>query len=426
MKDQWDILTGVPERDRRNVSILMESVAELYGAMALDDVTRRAVDRAIRVTGAERGILLLREDGRVEPCVARSAGGEDLPLDLKHSRSVVDKVASTGEAHLTVDAEDPTAATLGRSVLELRLLSIMAAPLTVKGQTLGLLYVDSTVQAKEFTKEDFAVFNAVGGLIALAVENARLLEEQSEKQRLERELDVAREIQERLFPKDIVPPEGFDLAGEGRPYVGISGDYYDVIPAGDGRLALAVGDVSGHGPGAALYMASTRALLHGLLGRGAEPVEVMRTLNAFLARDMPSHSFMTFFLGVLDPAARSLTYVNAGHNAPIVVRKDLQLEDLPATGPVLSVLEDATYRLSDPVRLEPGDALVLYTDGIYEAHNAADEMYGEDRFRASLAAHVRTDPGADAVIRGVLADLEAFCAGRPLDDDITCLVLRAR
>jgi sigma-B regulation protein RsbU (phosphoserine phosphatase) len=424
--NQWDILTGEAERDRRNVTILMESVAELYGLMGLDELNRRAVDRAIKVTGAERGILLLDGDqGRLAARVARSRKGQDMPLELRYSRSVVDKVWTTGKPHQTVDAEDPSAHSLGQSIVELRLLSIMAVPLPSRGRNLGVLYVDSTVQAKEFTQADFSVMKALGGLIALAVENARLAAAQAEKQRLERELAVARDIQQRLLPKDLPIPAGLDLAAQGHPAEETSGDYYDVIPLADGRLALVVGDVSGHGLGPALFMASTRAVLHSLLHTPASPEQIMGTLNAFLKRDMPVGSFMSLFLGVLDPRTRTLAYVSAGHNPPLLVRRGGAIEELRRTGPLLGIMDGPVYRLSPPVALASGDVLVLYTDGIYEAQSAKEEMYGEERFIASLVRYAARGTKAQDVLEGTLGDLFAFTVGRPLDDDVTCLVLRA-
>ena len=424
MLTQWNFLSGDAERDQRNLHILMESIADLFGPRGVDEITRSAVDRAILVTGAQRGLLLLDEGAGLAPKVAREAGSADLPLSERYSRTAVDRVWQGGEAWMTVDAADPHKESLGQSVLELRLLSIMVTPLVVKGRRLGVLYVDSTVIAKEFTRADFDVFNALGGFIALAVDNARLLQEAAEKERMERQLALAHDIQRRLLPADPKPPEGFEVAGIGRPCEEASGDYYDVIPLEDGRVALVVGDVSGHGIGPALYMASARALVHGLMGEGSGPVKVVESVNRFLARDMPENSFMTLFVGVLDPKTRNLSYGSAGHNPPLLVRASGGVDELNCTGPLLSVFEDATYGLSDPIPLHPGDALTLYTDGIYEAHDASGEIYGEDRFRDSLERYVRKGACAEDVVAGVLQDLDAFCADHPLDDDITCLVMR--
>lgn len=418
----WNFLSGDPERDRRNLAIVMESVADLFGPRGLDDLMCNAVNRAILVTEAQRGILLLDDGNGPVPHVAHDAEGRDAPLDLRYSRSAVERVWRSGEPYMTVDAAGPLK--LGQSVLDLKLLSIMVTPLKVKERMLGVLYVDSTSHAKQFTHADFAVFNALGGFIALAVDNARLLADAVEKERMERQLALAHDVQRRLLPADPKAPVGYDLAGVGRPCDETSGDYYDVIPRPDGCVGLVVGDVSGHGIGPALYMASTRALVHALMGEGAEPLKVVGTLNQFLARDMPDNAFMSLFLGILDPETHVLVYASAGHNPPLLIRTRGRVEELRRTGPLLSVFEDAVYGLSDPVTLESGDALVLYTDGIYEAHAGSGEMYGEERFRRSLEKHVHSGVPAKQIVENVLGDLDSFCGDQPLDDDITCLVLR--
>jgi serine phosphatase RsbU (regulator of sigma subunit) len=420
------MLTGDAERDRRNVAILMESVEELYGPRQLQALMTHAVDRAIRVTGAQRGILLLEAGGgKLAARVARSAKGTDLSLTLRYSRSVVEKVWSTGTPHLTIDAEDPASAALGQSIMDLRLLSIMAVPLPVKSRSLGVLYVDSTVQAKEFTKSDFSVLRALGGIVALAVEDARLAEAQKERQRLQEQMDLARSIQQGLLPRDIPAPAGFDVAGEGRPCEDTSGDYYDVIPLADGRCAFVMGDVSGHGLGPALFMASTRAQVHALLHFLPAPDAAMGALNGFLSRDLPRGSFMSLFLGLLDPVAKTLTYASAGHSAPLWLRAGGRIDELTPTGPVLGPFPDATYRVRGPVALTKGDVVVLFTDGIYEAKGPGEEMYGEERLQRSVVAHAAKSTNAQALVQGLYADLAAYTGARALDDDATCLVLRA-
>ncbi|MFV1959617.1 MAG: PP2C family protein-serine/threonine phosphatase, partial [Planctomycetota bacterium] len=216
------------------------------------------------------------------------------------------------------------------------------------------------------------------------------------------------------------------VAGLGRPCEGVGGDYYDVIVRGDGMSALVVGDVSDHGIGPALYMASARALIHALMKTGTSPVRTLLTLNDFLCRDMGPCDFMTVFLGVLDPATRGLAYASAGHNPPLCLRRDGTLETLDKTGPLLGMLEGATYGSEQIAPLEPGDALLLYTDGIYEAKDAFHALYGEDRLRASFECHVRAGRDARGIRDGLLEDLDIFCGSCALEDDVTCLVIRAR
>jgi len=212
----WDILSGDAERDRRNVEIVLESVAELWGPRPLDELFRSAVDRAIAVTSAERGFLIVAEDGDLVTATARARGGGDLPLDERTSRTVIDRVASTGQPSMTIDAAGGVAA-MSESILALKLMSVMAVPLQAKGSVVGVLYVDSTARVREFSATDFRVFQALGGVVGLAVENARLLAERAEQERLKRELAVAQQIQQQLLPRDLPTLPGFELGAIGRP-----------------------------------------------------------------------------------------------------------------------------------------------------------------------------------------------------------------
>lgn len=424
---QWNFLTGDTEKDRRNVEILLDSLEELYSPRDVDDLMRRAVDRAIRVTGAERGMLILADEhGTLETLVARSTNLDDLPLDTRYSGTVVNKVWGSGDAFLTMDTADEHSGALSDSILAMRLLSVMGVPLPSKAGNLGVLYVDSTAKVKEFSQSDFSVFQALGGLIALAVQNARLLAEKAQQERIKRELLVAQQIQQRLLPSDLPEPAGYELAGTNWPCDETSGDYYDAIPFDDGRIALVVGDVSGHGLGPALIMASMRAQLHATLAMNPDLVQVMQTANRFLERDIPENAFMSFFLGALDPATGTLEYVSAGHNPPLLRTPDGQVHELSKTGPVLGVLPDAPYTVSAARELVSGSVLMLYTDGIYEAMDTRSEMYGEERLEASFTAHAGAGASAQGVLDGVLADLTAFVGAQPFDDDVTCLVLRVR
>jgi len=419
-------LTGDRARDQRNVDLLLGAVGELYGGKSVDEIVRHAVDRAIEVTGAQRGILLQGDDGgALRVVVARAREGKDLPLELRYSRSVAQKVWTTGRPYLTVDAEQGVVQA-GRSITDLRLLSILAAPLAVKGKAFGVLYVDSTAVTKEFSEGDRAVFESLAGLVSVAIEQARLASEEASKKRLAAEVDVARRIQLSLMPRDPKAPPGWDLAAECRACTETSGDYHDVIPLEGGSVALVVGDVTGHGLGAALFMSCVRALLHMLLHVSPDPVAAVQALNAFLCRDMPEGHFMSLFVGILDPADATLRWVNAGHNPPMLGRASeaaVPVEELPRTGPVLGVLADAVYRLAGPVTLRPGDALLLYTDGFTEARDA-DDLWGEERLVASFREHLEGAERARGVLDGVLGDLTAFVKGRPPEDDVTSIVLR--
>ena len=422
MSDAWDILSGDPERDRRNVRIVLESVAELWGPRPLDDLFRHAVDRAIDVTGAERGFLFVRREGSLEIAMGRHKGRVDLPAEEQTSRTVVERVAATGQPSMTIDAAD-NLESMSASILALKLLSVMGVPLQIKGTVIGVLYVDSTARVREFSATDFRVFQALGGVVALAVENARLLAEKSEQERIKRELVVAQQIQQQFLPRGLIAPPGFQLAAAGQPCEETSGDYCDVVEV-RGGLALVIGDVSGHGLGPALLMASARALLRATLQRDASPGDVLARMNDYLERDTPSGSFMSLFVGLFDPARAEIRYASAGHNPPLLLRADGTHEDLPRTGSVLGVVEGATFGVKGPHVLGPGDLLLGYTDGIYESARGDGQRYGEARLLETLRRLATPQADAQSIVDGLMSDLEAFLDGTAMQDDCTLLLLR--
>jgi sigma-B regulation protein RsbU (phosphoserine phosphatase) len=441
-------LTGDGPRDQRNVDVLLGAVKELAASTDLDAIIRRMVDGAIEVTGAQRGALLLPDArGALAVRLARSRDRRDLPSDLRYSRGVVGKVWSTGKPYLTTDFEGPQAADLGQSVLDLRLLSILAVPLVARDRAIGVLYVDSTATAKEFTQGEQSVFSALAGIASVALERARLAVEEAEKKRLEVSVDLerarraaeeaerlrlqlaveaARNVQQSLAPRDLSVPAGFEVAGIGLPLEETSGDYHDLLRLEDGAFALVVGDVSYHGIGSALHMVAARAVLRARLRTATDLTRAMAALNDFLCADLQPDQYMSLFVAVVDPATRAVRWASAGHNPPRLWRAAGPAEELERTGPVLGVVPGATYGVGGPRVMTPGDALFLFTDGLFEAQNAADEVWGEESLCASIDRHAAARPGAGDLLEAVLAEHRAFVGGARRRDDVTALVLRAR
>ena len=255
--------------------------------------------------------------------------------------------------------------------------------------------------------------------MAAGLERGRQLE--IERQRIEDELGLARRIQARLLPPGPPAVEGLELAGTSESAREVGGDYYDYLPLGDGRVALVIADVSGKGVGAALLMSGFRASLLSQDLAGAGLTEVVGHLNRFLHRSVEPGKFVTAFLGVLDGRDGRLVYCNAGHNAPLLVGADGGVTPLEAGGLILGILEHSPYETGEAV-LEPGGRLVLYTDGVTEAANEADEQWGEERL-IELLRSVPRDPCAVVVSR-VVEEVRRFEAARGASDDVTLIVAR--
>ncbi|HEY1251042.1 MAG TPA: PP2C family protein-serine/threonine phosphatase [Thermoanaerobaculia bacterium] len=247
-------------------------------------------------------------------------------------------------------------------------------------------------------------------------------EKQAEQERLERDVRIAQEVQARLFPRMAPQIPNLQCQGVCRPARGIAGDYYDFVTLDGGHAGIAVADVAGKGLPAALLMASLQAALRSLVSRANEaPAVLARDLNAQLCELTEPTRFATLFWGVFDERGRTLNYVNAGHNAPLLMRKAGAVDRLAAGGRPLGVFPDSEYRM-DSVSLAAGDVLVVYTDGVTEAPDAEEREFGEERLLESVRAN--EDRPVDEICRGVLKAVDAYQAGLPQQDDMTLVVAR--
>ena len=249
-------------------------------------------------------------------------------------------------------------------------------------------------------------------------------ERQASQERLERDVRIAQEVQARLFPQKVPKSAALECDGVCRPARGVAGDYYDFLEIDRGHLGLALGDVAGKGISAALLMASLQGALrsHASLSDG-EPAEAASDINAQIHALTDAHRFATFFWAIFDEARRTLTYVNAGHNPPMLLRASGALERLTTGGPPLGVFGDSRYR-QDTVRLAAGDLLVVFSDGITEAPDAADEEFGETRLEGILRSNANLPAGA--LCGAVLSAVEAFQSGTAQADDMTVVAARVR
>jgi sigma-B regulation protein RsbU (phosphoserine phosphatase) len=297
----------------------------------------------------------------------------------------------------------------------------LAVPLSAGARVEGVLAIGERASGMPFSEEDREIAQTLARQALAALEGARLQRVREEKQRQDRELQIAREIQHSLFPPCAPEIAGFDVAGESRPCYEVGGDSYDWIPLGGERLALVIADVAGKGTPASLLMASAHAFVHALAGT-VPPAQVVERLNRFLLARTQTSRFVTLFYAELDAAKHRLAYVNAGHVPPFWVAADGALSRLTAGGPALGLLAEATYEVGD-VRLESGDLVAMVTDGVTEAMSPDEREFGDDRASAALRA---TSGNASAVLRGLVAAANEWAGGGGFSDDLTALILKAR
>jgi sigma-B regulation protein RsbU (phosphoserine phosphatase) len=400
---------------------LSEAAATLithYPLQALLDVIMDIVFRAVP---AQRGALLLRrEDGEgegLEPRVVRQPPGQP-PLQI--SSTIVQQVMERQQAVLTLDAMADDRFEQAKSIRIQGIRSVLCVPLWNERAVIGLIYVDNLLSDRAFSHSDLRLLGLIANMAAVKVENARLLEEQIEKERLDEQLNVAAKIQARLLPQSDPEIPGYEVRGLTRSCYEIGGDYFDFIWRGERRLALVIADVSGKGVGAALLMAAFQSAVRTLAPGELDPAGMVNRLNQVLVENSPPEKFVTAFYGELDLDSHTLTYVNAGHNPPLVLEAD-GLRLLAPTGPVIGVIAQARFR-AQTEQFRAGDLLVIYTDGITEGENVAGEELGIERLGEFFK-----DRGAQPVAEltdAFNARLAEFTRGAPVKDDCTMILLR--
>jgi sigma-B regulation protein RsbU (phosphoserine phosphatase) len=294
-----------------------------------------------------------------------------------------------------------------------------------RNRLMGVMALGPKRSQAAYSSADLKLLQALASQTGLALEVSELARslanEAAQRERANREMEIAREVQERLFPQEMPDLPGATIAGYCRPALGVGGDYYDVIDLGEGRVGLAVGDVSGKGISAALLMASLRASLRGVTLDGPRDfAKLMHKVNRLVYEASASNRYATFFFASYDPATRRLECVNAGHNPPVLLRGS-EVIRLEADGPVVGLLPFAPYTEQGLV-LEPGDTLILYTDGISEAMTSNDEEWGDERMIA--AAQAAKDKPASELLDAIFVGVDTFTAGAPQHDDMTLLVLK--
>jgi serine phosphatase RsbU (regulator of sigma subunit) len=396
----------------------------LLSSSGLDETLDQVASLVFEAVPAESCVIMLRDsnaEGGMKIVVAREKGKDEAIQEVRISRTVMDEVLKNGKSVLTADAQhDPRYASQTMALLGVR--SVLAVPLSVDERNVfGIIYADSPTYETTFTEEHLNILTTLASVASIRVENARLLEERFERERMERELELATEIQQRFQPSEAPRMDGYEFQGISFSCYEIGGDYYDFITRHDGKMLIALGDVSGKGTAAALLMSSLHAAIHGQVAARSSLDEVVRSVNQYLADNTPANRFVTLFVAELDPRTGDLKYINAGHNPPLIGRTSGIIEQLSSGGFPLGILPSAEFEVGE-TQLHPGEALVVYSDGVSEANNLKEEEFGMER----LMDVVKRNLGASAAgMRDkVESALSAFTQTAPANDDITLVIVK--
>ena len=340
--------------------------------------------------------------------------------EIRVSRSVIEEVVVKGKSVLTSDAQADPRFMSGNVKLQ-GVRSVLAVPLGVSEKIFGIIYADSPMAEGRFTEDHLKVLTTLASVAAIRVENTRLLDETLQRERMEHELQVASEIQQRFQPTAAPQVAGYELQGISFPCYEIGGDYYDFIEREDGRLIVTLGDVSGKGTAAALLMSCLHAAVHAQAESHNSLVQTIGSVNRYLAENIPANRFITLFYAELQPKTGELAFLNAGHNPPLIVHSAGTMEQLAAGGLPLGIMPDADYR-QGLTKLHPGDVLVIYSDGVSEAQSPSGEEFGATRLYDVVARNL--DASAAGIRDRIESALTKFSQGTPAADDITLVIVK--
>lgn len=374
---------------------------------------------------ADRGFVLLREeDGELRPhAMLHRRESEDATIRL--SRTIINRVLEEKAGVISADAVHDSQFNDSESIVDLKIRSIMCVPmLSLEGEPIGIISIDSQNQLGKFTSEDLDLLVAVAGQAALAYENARLFRSFLEKEKQDTELEIARSVQIGLLPETMEPIGEYSFFATYDSARAVGGDYYDFFHLPSGKICVSLGDVAGKGVPGALVMSRMHSCVQSTLLHVNEVEAAINAINEHMCRNSMNGRFVTYVLAILDPETNVLTIANAGHPSPIIRRADGSLEEFDEElfGPPIGVVDDWEFE-AESKSLNPGDTVVIVTDGVDEAMNEAGELYGKERTELTIKSGPVEPRG---LAQNLLNEVRKHADGYAQSDDITIFAFGRR
>ncbi len=407
------------------LAALLEMTRSMAQKVALDDVLPQVIDCLFKIfVQADRGFIVMEtDDGALAPMWTRTRRGDD-DETIRISRTIVKQVMENQEAILSADAANDARFEMSESVADFRIRSMMCAPLVdLDGKSIGVLQIDTLDQSKRFSVNDLEVLASVAMQASIAIDNASLYEREVQRREIERDLALAHNVQQGFLPDGAPLCEGYDFYDYYHAAHHIGGDYYDYVQLPDGRIAVIVADVTGHGIAAAMLVGKLSAEARFSLAVEPDPAKAVDRLNDAMCR-IPVDKFVTMILVVFDPSTHEATIVNAGHMAPIHRRADGTLEEPGAgiAGLPLGIVAGREYG-KESIRIARGEQLTLYTDGISECIDSSGKMYSIERLHQLIGSAPDSTPAETGAM--ITADVKKYLGDGEQEDDM-CLVCCGR
>jgi serine phosphatase RsbU (regulator of sigma subunit)/pSer/pThr/pTyr-binding forkhead associated (FHA) protein len=423
-------------RPEAKLKAILEITRNLSSELRIDAVAPKILDSLMEIFPAAERLFLMLQDPSSKRLVRkafkyrpqkrasflRTVPEDEVPTSI--SRSIVDHVLGQKKAVLSQDAGSDKNLPISASIADLKIRSVMCVPLlTPNNQALGIIQLD-TSDRRQFNQDDLDVLTAVGSQAAISIQNATMHEALLERERLNRDLKLAEQVQKRFLPQGVPSVPGYEFFAFYQPTYEVGGDYYDFVPLPSDRIAMALGDVSGKGVAAALMMAKFSGDTRYCILTEDGPAPAATRLNNLLCAAGIEDKFITLSLGVLDAPSRKLTLASAGHTPVLIRRADGRVEEVGQefSGVPLGIMEDSVYEHAE-VQLNVGDVVVIYSDGVTDARSLAEELYDSQNNHRLLRRVAMSSGGPAAVGRSILQDIREFSAERSQADDITLVCL---
>jgi serine phosphatase RsbU (regulator of sigma subunit)/pSer/pThr/pTyr-binding forkhead associated (FHA) protein len=408
------------QRAAEQLRVLMDVHQTLADSMTTDEVVDRVMDRIFVHLQPHSGAVFLVKEGGLERVVSRATDStED---EFPESQSLAAEVIDKRMAAVVQDTSTDERFFQAESLLGAGVRSLVAAPLLTRTGALGMIVLSSNRADRGFREEEMELLVVIASAVGLRIRNLALAEEAAERERFERDVALARRIQVSFLPPSTPKVAGWEIYGGNIPSRGVSGDYYQVVEQGDrGDLAVIIADVSGKGIAASLLTGYVDALCFAYLAEGHPPDEIFNRVSQQMNLKTLVESFATAFLGLIDATDGRLSFASAGHDPVALVRSSGEVEWLMPTGMPLALMPDSSYTASEAA-LDPGDTLVLYTDGITEAADPDDDEFGRDRLAECCVAHRKLP--VDEMAAAIHSTVDGFVQDVPYHDDRTLVIVR--
>lgn len=404
------------------LSILNDIATAIASTQSLDQITNLIVNKCVKHLKSEQGsIQLIDEKDFVNPfhTMIRVQDSNDDKDSLRFDKQLSDAMLSNKKPMLINQFNSEEKITL-QNASTLKIKSLLSVPMVIKGKMIGILSLFNKESENGFTVEDQRLLQIIAAQSANVIENSRLFEEEKKLIQIQKEIQVASEIQKNLLPQKIPDINGYDIYAINIPAREVGGDYYDFIKISENKTAIALGDVSGKGLPASMLMANLQATLRGQLLFCNCAKDCIKRANNLLHKSTDISKFVTLFFGILDAEKNKLTYCNAGHNVPVFITKGIQY-NLDKGGMLLSCIEDCDYD-EEEISFEAGSTLVIFSDGITEAMNEAEEEYGEERLYDLIENKLSLS--SKLLAEEILGDVKKITSGIPQTDDITLMIIK--